>query len=55
MCRYFSYCHPPFYILLFHILTNTKFKHVNSTYYHSWSLMFEFTFDVTYFHRVINI
>jgi hypothetical protein len=33
----------------------TKFKHVTSTYYHSWYLVFDFTFDVTYFHRVIYI
>ena len=26
-----------------HILTNTKFVHVISTYYHSWYLVFEFT------------
>ena len=37
------------------MLTNSKFKDVSSTYYHSWYLMFEFTFDVTYFHRVIDI
>ena len=26
----------------FHILTNTKFKYVTSTYYHSWHLVFEY-------------
>ena len=39
----------------FHILTNIEFKHVTSTYYHSWYLVFEFTFNDTYFHRVIDI
>ena len=38
-----------------HILTNNEFKHVTSTYYHSWYLVFEFTFDDAYFHRVIDI
>ena len=36
----------------FHILTNTEFVHVTFTYYHSWYLVFEFTFSVTYFHRI---
>jgi hypothetical protein len=44
-----------FYHCFFHILTNTKFKHVTSPYYHSLYLVFEFTFDVTYFHRIIGI
>ena len=35
------------YIYIFDILTNTKFKHVTSTYYHSWYLVFEFTINVT--------
>jgi hypothetical protein len=43
------------YYLFLHILANTKFNYVTSTYYHSWYLMFEFTFNVTYFHRVIDI
>ena len=42
-------------VLVFHILTNTKFKHVTSTYYHSCYLVFEFTFDVNYSHRVIDV
>ena len=37
------------YYLFLHILTNTKFKYVTSTYYHSWYLVFEFTFSITYF------
>ena len=37
------------------ILTNAKFENVTSTYYHTWYLVFEFTFNVTYFHRVIDI
>ena len=47
---------PPFIIviLVFRILINT-FKLVNSTNYHSWFLVFEFTFNVTYFRRVIDI
>ena len=40
---------------VFHILTDTKFKHVTSTYYHSWYLMYEFTINVACFHRVIDI
>ena len=39
----------------FHILTNTKFKHVTSTFYHSSYLVFEYTYNVTYFHVVIGI
>ena len=39
----------------FQILTITKIKHVTSTYYHSWYLMFEFIINVTYFHGVIDI
>ena len=38
-----------------HILTNIKFKHVTSTYYYIVYLVFEFTFNVTYIHRVIDI
>jgi hypothetical protein len=47
----------PFIIVnfFFHILTNTKFVHVTSTYYHSWNLVFEFTINGTYFHRVSDI
>ena len=41
--------------LFFYILINTKFKHVTSTYYHSWYLEFEFMFYVPYFHRVMDI
>ena len=37
----------------FHILTNTKFQHVTFAYYHN--LVFEFTLNVTYFHRVVDI
>jgi hypothetical protein len=29
--------------------------HITSTYYHSWYLVFEFTFNVTYFHRVSDV
>ena len=36
-------------------LTNTKFKHVTSTFYHGWFLVFEFATHVTYFPRVIDI
>ena len=32
-------------VFLVHILTNTKFVHVTSTHYHSWYLVFEFTFN----------
>ena len=39
-------------LIFFHILTNTKFVHVTFTYYHSWYLVFEFTFIITYFDRV---
>ena len=42
-------------IYFFHILTNTRFKHVTSTYYHNWYLVFEFTFNATYFYRVIDM
>ena len=42
-------------LFISHILTNTKFKNVSSTYYHSSYLVFEFTFDVTYFHSDIDI
>ena len=52
MCRYLPYCHLPYYILFFHILTNTKFIHATSTYYHRWYLVFEFTFNVTYCTRL---
>ena len=37
------------------MLTNKKFKHVTSIYYHSWYLVFEFTFDVTYFHSYLHL
>ena len=33
----------------------TKFKHVTSMYYQSWYLVLEFTFNVTYFHKVIDM
>ena len=46
---------PPLLYRFPHILTNTKFKHVTSTYYHSWYLVFELTFNVTFFHRVSEI
>jgi len=39
----------------FYILTKIKSEHVTSTYYQSWYLVFEFIFNVTYFHRVIDI
>jgi hypothetical protein len=42
-------------VRVFHILTNTKFKHVPSTYYPSWYSMVEFKFNVTYFHRVYAV
>jgi hypothetical protein len=48
----------PFIIVNFlfiSLLSNTKFVHVTSTYYHSWNLVFEFTVNVTYFHRVSDI
>ena len=38
----------------FHFLNDTKFEHVTSTYYHSWYLVFGFTFNVNYLHRVID-
>ena len=38
-----------------YFLTNIESKHVTSTYHPSWYLVFEFTYNVTYFHRVINI
>ena len=47
----FSCYHLYYYFPLF---TNTKFKHVPFTYYHSWLIVFEFTFNVTYFHRIID-
>ena len=37
-----------------HILTNIEFKHVTSTYYHSWYLIY-IDFDITYIRRVIDI
>jgi len=47
---------PPLLYPLFSIsFTNTKLKHVTSTYHHSWYLVSEFTCNVTYFHRVIDI
>ena len=42
-------------LIFVHILTNTKFVHVTSTYDHSWYLVFEFTINVTYSHRVSDI
>ena len=39
----------------FHILTNTKFKYVTSTYYDSWYIVYELTSNVTYCHRIIDI
>ena len=45
----------PHCYIFFHILANTKSKHVTFTYDHSRYLVFEFTFDVTYFRRVIDI
>ena len=39
----------------FNIFIDTKFAHVTSTYYHSWYLVFEFTFNVNYFHTVSDI
>ena len=56
----FTFYHRDFFYfflnVFLHILTNTQFKHVTSTHYHiSWYLVFEFTFNVTYFHRVIDI
>jgi len=50
MRRHLPYCHPlsPLTLLNFsHILTNTKFVHVTSTYYHSWYLVFEFIFSAS--------
>ena len=44
-----------YHCYFFHIFTNTNFKHVTSTYYDSWYLVFEFIFNVTYFHRVVGI
>ena len=41
-------------LFFLNILSNTKFKHATSTYYHSWYLVFEFTFNVTYFYRVLT-
>ena len=38
-----------------HTLTNIELKHVTSTYYNSWYLVFELTFNDTYFHRVMDI
>ena len=38
----------------FHDPTNIKLKHVTSTYYHCQYLVFVFTLNVTYFHRVID-
>ena len=37
------------------ILINTTFKDVTFTYNHGWYLVFEFTLNVTYFRRVIDI
>ena len=41
--------------IFFHIFTNTKSVHITSTYHHSWCSVFEFTLNVTYFHRVSDI
>jgi hypothetical protein len=52
MCRYLLYYHLPYYILFekkMNILTNTKFEHVTSTYYHSQYLVFEFAFKLLTF------
>ena len=38
-----------------HIITNTQFKHVTSKYYHGCYVVFEFAFNGTCFHGVINI
>jgi len=38
-----------FFCFSFHILTNCKFKHVTSTYYYNWYLVFQFTFNITTF------
>jgi hypothetical protein len=43
-----------FVISFFYILINIKFKHVTSTCYHRLYLVFEFSFNVTYFHRVVD-
>ena len=52
----FYHCYIPFSISLLTLNPYLSFKHVTSTYnYHNWYLVFEFTFDVTYFHRVIDI
>jgi hypothetical protein len=42
-------------LIFFHILTNTKFVHVTFAYYHGGYLVFEFTFNATYFHTVSDI
>ena len=47
---FFYHCY-----VFFHILTNTKFKRVTFTYYHTWYIVFEFTYNATYFHRVIDV
>jgi len=49
----FFFYHFDFYFL--HVYTNTRFKYVTSTYYHSWYLVFDFTFDVACFHRIFGI
>jgi len=49
----FSFSHSYFFS---HILTNIKLIHITSTHYHySIYLVFEFTFNVTYFHVVIDV
>jgi hypothetical protein len=55
MRHHLPYYHLPssFIIDFFHILTNTKLVLVSFTYYHS--LMFDFSFNVTYSHRVSDI
>ena len=44
-----------YHCLFIFIFTNTEFKLVISTYYHNWYLVFDFIFDVTYLHGVIDI
>ena len=38
---------PPLLFIYIYILTNAKFKHVTSTYYHSWYLVYAFIFSVS--------
>jgi hypothetical protein len=59
MRHHLPYCHVPSFIIVsffFHILTNTKFVHATSKFYHLSNLVFESKFDnVPYFHRVSDI